>query len=396
MGKTDMRHLILVSIIVPIYHGEQYIGGLIHQAENNAKNMSCGMELLLVNDDPLVPIDENWYSSSVSVRMIQTEVNRGIHGARVKGLETALGKFVLFLDQDDRITSDYIEKQLEAIGEADAVVCGALQDGRPFYYGDRTLQECIRREYMVQRGNGILSPGQVLLRKDAISAYWRTSILRHNGADDWFLWLCMLQDGKRFVCNPEALFEHTVHGNNTSANDFSMLQSMREVYERLNDHSLYTEDERMGLYNVIWRHETNCMRERDKFLELYVLLDDWMELRERGVCLGDYFRAQGERVVCIYGKGRVGLRLAKELQTQGIQVRCFIDQKAEIMDEGIQTVRPEKFKHVWEPVIITLARADAKAVCSLLKEQGVSRLYLLSDIIREYKEHGQLRIEDEK
>lgn len=372
----------IVSIIVPIYHGKKYIPDLICQAERNAEHSSCELELLLVNDDSKIFLNEKWNSSSIQIHVINTDRNRGIHGTRVRGLTYAVGEFVLFLDQDDWIAPDYIKKQLERIGKADAVVCSALENQEKYYHKGRVLQECIQRDYMTQKGNFIISPGQVLLRKVSIPDFWKENILIHNGADDWFLWICMLCAGKSLVCNQEILFEHTVHTENTSANGFSMLNSMKEVYEKLLKNRDCTKKELRNISQIIKEHENNYVKERDKLLEFYFLLDDWMTLRERQVSIADYIRRRGYKAVSIYGKGRIGLRLARELKRVGIEVDCFIDRNAEVLSGDIKTISIEEIKDTREPIIITLSKADAKEVGHRLKERGAEQVIFLSDIIR--------------
>lgn len=383
-----------ISIIVPVYYGKKYIKDLISQAEKNAENVACEVELLLVNDAPDNPIEEKWNSDFIQISVINTTENRGIHGTRVRGLENAKGDYILFLDQDDRISSDCIKKQLVAIEDADAVVCKASQNHMEYYYGNRILEECIRKEYMTQKGNYIISPGQVLIRRAAIPEFWQTNILKHNGADDWFLWICMLCSGKRFVCNQEIIFEHSLHTENTSANAVSMLNSMKEVYDKLTDNNDCTERELRGIYRIIEEHVSIYIKERDKLLEFYFLLDDWMAIREQNISVADYIHEQGYQRVSIYGKGRIGLRLAKELQSNLITVSCFIDQNAEVLGEGIKTIPPEEIEDLQQPIIITLAKKDAMAVSRSLEERGATRLYFLADIIRYLKKQAIGRIDD--
>lgn len=370
-----------ISIIVPIYHGKKYIRNLISQAEANAKNMLYEVELLLVNDAPEDPVDEEFGSEYIRIQVINTDKNRGIHGARVRGLERAKGDFILFLDQDDRIASDYMKKQLAAIGNADAIVCKVFQDGKEFYYQGQMLQECVTRYYMLQKGNFIISPGQVLLRKESIPVFWRDNILAANGADDWFLWICMLCAKRKFACNQEVLFEHIVHANNTSANGMFMLNSMHEMYEKLKRYQYCTEQDLHGINQIIQNHNNNYLKERDKFLELYFMLDSWMEIRERGKSVADYIRENGYDEVSIYGKGRIGLRLASELRSKRIEVNCFIDQNARTLTGGIRTILPEEISGILEPVIITLAKNETAVIKQLLREKGVLQVYVLADIV---------------
>ena len=89
-----------ISIIVPVFHGRKYIDSMIAQMEvcATACRGRCTLELLFVNDDPDEAIG-SLTSEKIKIRVMETNVNRGIHGARVYGLEQCTGDYVLFLDQ---------------------------------------------------------------------------------------------------------------------------------------------------------------------------------------------------------------------------------------------------------------------------------------------------------
>ena len=81
--------------------------------------------------------------------------------------------------------------------------------------------------------NLIRSPGQVLIRKSSIPAYWSEQIMKNNGSDDAFLWILMLCSGARAAVNEELVYEHVYTGENTSGNNEAMLRSQMEVAEKL-------------------------------------------------------------------------------------------------------------------------------------------------------------------
>ena len=82
----------------------------------------------------------------------------------------------------------------------------------------------ITRDFIISVRNSIISPGQVLIRRDKIPAVWKNTRLSNNGADDWLLWLCMLGAGAELALNPEILFEHVVEGENESINAVHMIR----------------------------------------------------------------------------------------------------------------------------------------------------------------------------
>lgn len=230
-----------VSVIVPVYHGKKYIESMIRQVEA-CQLCAAGQaktELLFVNDDPDEPIGA-YRSGEIDLVVLETAENRGIHGARAEGVKRCGGEYILLLDQDDRILPGYIKSQLAAIRGYDAAVCMALHEGKALYNRTLPFEAAASREHMLRKGNAIISPGQVLIRKDAVAALWKETRLSQNGADDWLLWLCMMQEGRSFALNKEILFEHVMERDNTSMRQLQMQRSEWEVLRLIQGSAIFS------------------------------------------------------------------------------------------------------------------------------------------------------------
>lgn len=110
-----------LSIIVPVYNTEKYIGNCIKSVVKQKTNFS--FELLLVNDgstDQSLKIMESFRTYNC-VKIINQE-NRGFSGARNRGIDEANGKFLMFLDSDDMLCSGAIEKMMNKEMETDAEI----------------------------------------------------------------------------------------------------------------------------------------------------------------------------------------------------------------------------------------------------------------------------------
>ncbi|WP_026664671.1 glycosyltransferase family 2 protein [Butyrivibrio sp. FC2001] len=119
-----------VSVIIPIYNGEKYIDGIFRQiGAQTYKNL----EVLFIDDgskdNSASGIKENILGSKVEegiqYRLVSQE-NTGQGGARNRGIKEATGDYLLFMDQDDRIKADYIERLLEVAekNDSDIVISG--------------------------------------------------------------------------------------------------------------------------------------------------------------------------------------------------------------------------------------------------------------------------------
>lgn len=98
-----------LSVIIPIYNGENSIKPLIHSLWYHNKDIFDRLEIILVNDgstDNSLHVCEE-LASEYSIIVIINKENGGIASARNEGLKRASGKYVTFCDQDDLVVKGY-------------------------------------------------------------------------------------------------------------------------------------------------------------------------------------------------------------------------------------------------------------------------------------------------
>ena len=104
----------LISIIVPIYNVEKYLKKCIESIINQTyKNI----EIILVDDgspDNCGKICEEYSQKDKRIIVIHKE-NGGLSDARNKGIDIAKGDYLTFIDSDDFVNIDYIEKLYSSI-----------------------------------------------------------------------------------------------------------------------------------------------------------------------------------------------------------------------------------------------------------------------------------------
>ncbi|MDO4467513.1 MAG: glycosyltransferase family 2 protein [Bacillota bacterium] len=237
-----MREEILISVVVPIYRGEKYIEAIESMVVQNASlfETNPGIELIFVNDYPSnpLPIEEKW-DRGVKIRVVENERNVGIHQSRIHGLTHAQGEYILFLDQDDRISNDCLFSQLSAIGQADMVVANGYKekDGemKKIYRSTKKQALVLDPTIYQKAANQIVSPGQCLIRKSAIPAEWKERVIVQNGGDDLFLWFLMFTNQAKIVLNENCVYTHVETGSNTSNDLQQMILSAENVISILKD-----------------------------------------------------------------------------------------------------------------------------------------------------------------
>ena len=107
-----------VSIIVPVYNAVEYIGETI---ESVIDQSYINWELLLVDDcstdDSVDVILEQIKSAPVGIRekirLIRQSENAGAAKARNRGITEAVGRYIAFLDADDKWMEYKLEKELQ-------------------------------------------------------------------------------------------------------------------------------------------------------------------------------------------------------------------------------------------------------------------------------------------
>ena len=118
----------LISVVVPIYNVEQYlercIDSILHQTYEH-------LEIILVDDgspDNSGAICDSYLSMDQRIKVIHKR-NGGLSDARNAGLEMASGEFITFIDSDDTIMPEMIEKLYERIDtdRSDMAFCGYRQ-----------------------------------------------------------------------------------------------------------------------------------------------------------------------------------------------------------------------------------------------------------------------------
>ncbi|WP_205401361.1 glycosyltransferase family 2 protein [Streptococcus lutetiensis] len=112
----------LVSVIVPVYNVEKYI----HRCITSIINQSYSeLEIILVDDgssDSSGLICDEYALKDKRIKVIHKK-NGGLGYARNSGLDCATGKYVTFIDSDDYVEQDMIEKLYKDLIGVEADTC---------------------------------------------------------------------------------------------------------------------------------------------------------------------------------------------------------------------------------------------------------------------------------
>lgn len=99
----------MISVIVPVYNTEQYLGRCMDSILDSAYQ---DFEVILVNDgseDKSPEICWKYYEKDSRIKVINQE-HTGVSVARNRGIEECCGEWVVFVDSDDFISKDFFTR----------------------------------------------------------------------------------------------------------------------------------------------------------------------------------------------------------------------------------------------------------------------------------------------
>lgn len=210
--------------------------------EANAKIVKneASIELILVDDSPDIPLDVDFkemrYAQGV---LLHNEKNCGIHQSRINGIRYSTGDYIIMLDQDDILLDTAVQSQLKHIKNKNVVVGNGyaeLPEGKKYLYKYGIMQYTVNWSFFYDYFDcRIISPGHCMIRKESIPRVWLEHSLQNNGADDFFLWLVLLNQGEKFKINRDVVYVHSYTGHNVSADSDKMKRSVEEVIQIAHD-----------------------------------------------------------------------------------------------------------------------------------------------------------------
>ncbi len=107
----------LLSIVIPIYGVELYIEEFL---ESFLHQITDEVECIFVNDgtkDKSIEILQRLIDKYKTDYILINQENKGLSSARNTGLRSCTGKYIAFLDSDDIVSSEYIQKIINIIKE---------------------------------------------------------------------------------------------------------------------------------------------------------------------------------------------------------------------------------------------------------------------------------------
>jgi glycosyltransferase involved in cell wall biosynthesis len=220
----------LVSVVVPAYNPREFLALSLGSAMAQTHRP---VEVIVVDDGSAVPVSTALRGMR-DVRCIRVP-HGGVAAARNAGAAASHGRFLVFLDADDRLLPDAVAAGLiELASDVDSAFAAGLcrpidPTGAPLPF--RPLEEVGGDRYLsMLESNYIWMPAQVMYRREAFEETGGFDS-RVDACADYDLYLRILRR-RSVALHRRVVAEYRLHDGNMSSDLALMLDSTLRVLER--------------------------------------------------------------------------------------------------------------------------------------------------------------------
>lgn len=241
-----------VSIIVPVYNCENYIKKCIDSLINQTyKNI----EIIVVDDGSTDSSYKILKQYKNKIKLIHQE-NYGVSFSRNIGIKESTGDYIMFVDVDDWIDTDMIEKLYKETnnGKIDIVRCGYIRE----YINSSKINCICSKKIKVKEDKKIIydkfiknydlnSPCCQIIKKKCIEKLFDETV---KVGEDYLFNLDVYTNARSIILLPECYYHYLYNDNSATTSIsynkiFKRCEDSIEVYSKLFD------------YVKVWKYEKN-------------------------------------------------------------------------------------------------------------------------------------------
>lgn len=226
----------LVSIVMPAYNCENYIGAAIDSVISQTYST---WELIIVDDgskDKTGKVVENYSLNDARVRYYKFPCNFGAAVARNKAVELSKGQYMAFLDSDDIWFPEKLEKQIKFMKKYNfSFTCtsynkidanGAELNQVVEVKSKSNYEDILKRN---------LGNSTVIYDSSVLGKFTVPKIKKRN---DYVMWLQVIKKAKILYGLTEPLSSHRVRSDSLSKNKLKLVKYHWIVYRKIEKLSL--------------------------------------------------------------------------------------------------------------------------------------------------------------
>ena len=242
----------LVSIITPCFNNHDTI---IETIECVQKQSYSKIEHIIVDDGSNTPIAKT-IQQFIDAQQIKyfRQSNQGVAAARNYAAQQATGEILVFLDEDDLLAPNYIEKVVQAFQQhpqSSMVACYVTEFGRST--SKTKIKPFDLKDFYFHNS---LFPSIISVKKqyfDQINGYNPTLKV----CEDWDLYLRIAEINSHIHIIPEYLFFYRKHNNSSSLTDLMSKDKLtvhKAYFNLYQAHKDYYDMQLLSPLNVAYLH----------------------------------------------------------------------------------------------------------------------------------------------
>ena len=284
IAETRMKlNDVKISVVIPIYNAEKYIAQCLNSIINQTIR---DIEIICVNEnstDATPQILETFKKFDSRIKIINKEKSGSSSAGRNYGIKTARGKYVYFIDNDDFISTNYLENMYKIAEKENADI--VINDNiNAFYENDlKTQKPFIKQTFK----NGVYSVTPSFIQERHInslpwSKLYKKEFLEKNNLkfpekyiyeDEYFYFTLMpfLNKAVQYNCGMYYYRQRksSIMGKGKIEQKYQIFDIFKQIYVFYKEHSL------IGKYKLpysILKYRSSQISDykkyRRKFLEL--------------------------------------------------------------------------------------------------------------------------------
>lgn len=228
-----------ISVIIPIYNVEKYLEKCLKSVINQTYK---DLEIICVDDcspDNSNKIVQEYLKKDSRIKLIKREKNGGLSAARNSGLEIATGDYIYFLDSDDWIDLDYLEKMYNAItSKNQEAVCSTNILN---VFEDGTSKPLMKRDFeekFVPYSHACQMAWSWLLKKSFLDKFDVIFPIGLKYEDLYFFNVVIRTLGEVYAINTTTYYhfenKNSIMGSaeNRTINNFDIIENLKLIYKK--------------------------------------------------------------------------------------------------------------------------------------------------------------------
>ena len=282
----------LVSVIVPVYNREDYVGETL---DSILQQTYSNIEIIAVNDgstDNSLSVLQTYKEKYPDKIIIINQENQGQVRSRNNAIEKANGEYIAFLDSDDLWLPEKLEKQIPLFVDGVGLVYSGIHniDNDGNILDTELCQQDMRGDiYLKLLIKNRMTGGTVVLRRDVLDKVGLFDT-EFAAAENWDLWIRVCKQYAADFVN-EPLVKYRKHPGNMSKDGSLMLNIIDNILtEHCSNEPESAEAKaainkaranyayRKGIYNI---SQTDYKAARKNFKETLQLLPGYKDTRSR-------------------------------------------------------------------------------------------------------------------